>query len=257
MTRRGVLPADPPKIPPEKAIPILERQIALASALVAEDRLSPKRQEWVHTSDGALRTALGSGDVLIGAFRSAQCGSYSPYDSAETLLEQANQQLEGMVSVLKSAVERLRWNLPDPSQVFLPAGSQHDAYVEIRSMLQSGTSEVFVIDPYIDGTLWPLLTNVPPACGIRVLTQHTKPDFALEGVKFRSQHGFNIQVRLASSYHDRFVILDGKKCFHLGTSINNAGNKAFMISEVVRPQIAAAIVSDVESEWQKATVLQI
>jgi hypothetical protein len=201
--------------------------------------------------------ALGAGDTLVSAFTAAQCGGYSPFDTDEILRKQANDQLKGMVSVLKSAVAQLRWQLPDPSQVFLPAGSQHDAYLEIRGILQSGTSEVFVIDPYVDGTLWPLLTNVPTTCGIRVLTEHTKPDFALEGGKFRLQHGFNIQVRLAASYHDRFVILDGAKCFHLGTSINHAGNKACVISEVVRPQIAAAIVSDAESEWQKAAPLQL
>jgi hypothetical protein len=255
MAKRGVLPLDPPKITPEKAIPILEGQIAQSTDIALETRLSSKRQEWVHTSDGVLRMALGAGDRLVGALSSAQCGSYSPYDTEEFLKEQANSQLEGMVSVLKSAVTQLRWQLPDPSQIFLPAGSQHDAYVEIRGILQLGSREVFVIDPFVDGSLWPLLTNVPNSCAIRILTEHTKPDFALEGAKFRSQHGFNIQVRRAVNYHDRFVILDCTRCFHLGTSINHAGNKAFMISEVARPQIASAIVSDAESEWQRAAIV--
>ncbi len=129
--RRGPAPK-PPSLKPEQAIPILEGLIRKADAKVRPERYdSPLRQEWAHTGEGALSAALGSDDPAIQAFGTAQCGSYGPYDTDATLQQQANQQLDGMLSVLRSAVEQLRWMLPDPQQVFVPSGSPHDAYVQI------------------------------------------------------------------------------------------------------------------------------
>ncbi|HTG62805.1 MAG TPA: hypothetical protein VMG63_25805, partial [Terriglobia bacterium] len=104
---------------------------------------------------------LGNKHPNVQAFGAAQCGVYHPgYDTEAYLRQQANEQLERMVAVLKSTVDQLRWQLSDPTQVFLPAGSAHDAYVEIRKIVQSATSEILIVDPYVDGTLWTLLTNV-------------------------------------------------------------------------------------------------
>jgi hypothetical protein len=238
---------------PEKAVSILEDLIREAENISRAGRDSRERKVWVHTAEGALRAAFGSPDDNVRAFGGAQCGVYSPYDTEEYLEEQAQRQLSGMVSVLQSAVKQLRWHLPDPDQVFLPAGSQHDAYVEIRKIVERGTAEIFVVDPYVDDTLWPLLTNLAKTCKIRVLTGRLKGDFLLEGRKFCAQHGGSVEVRRTLNYHDRFIIVDGSECFHLGASIKDAGSKAFAISEMHRSQVAGAVIADAESEWLLAT----
>ncbi len=254
-TRRGPAPR-PPSLKPDQAIPILEDLIRRAEEKVRPERYdSPLRQEWAHTGEGALSAALGSDDPAIGAFGGAQCGSYGPYDTDATLLKQANQQLDGMLSVLRSAVQQLRWRLPDPKQVFLPSGSPHDAYVQIRVIIQQATTEVLIVDPWVDETLWPLLTNIPRTCKVRILGEHLKGDFRLEATKFAAQHGTSIEVRTTTKYHDRFIFLDGNRCFHLGASIKDAGNKGFALSEFERPQLVAATLADAEAEWARATVV--
>jgi hypothetical protein len=257
MARRSLFPPEPPSLLPEKAIPILEGLIGETEKINRAGRHSPERLEWIHTAEGALRGAFGTTDQNVRAFGTAQCGVNSPYDTEEYLEEQAQTQLSGMVSVLQSAVKQLRWRLPGPNQVFLPAGSQHDAYLEIRKIVQQGAAQIFVVDPYVDHTLWPLLTNLPKSCKIRVLTEHLKGDFVLEGKRFRAQHGNTVEVRQTLNYHDRFIILDGSKCFHLGASIKDAGNKAFAISEMHRSQIAGAVIADAESEWLSATPVSL
>jgi hypothetical protein len=248
-TRKAPVPK-PPSLKPEQAIPILEELIRTAEGKARPERWdSPRRNEWAQTGEGALIAALGNDDPAIGAFAGAQSGLYGPDETAESLLRQANRQLDGMLSILRSAIEQLRWKLPDPKQVFVPAGSQHDAYVEIRSIIQKATAEVFIIDPYIDETLWPLLTNIPLGCKVRILGEHLKGDFALEARKFIAQHRASVEVRTTANYHDRFIILDGKRCFHLGASIKDAGNKTFLLSEIERPQIIAATIADAEAEW--------
>src|SRR5580658_4631850 len=39
-------------------------------------------------------------------------------------------------------------------EVFFVKGSDHDAYVHIRSILQTAKAELFIIDPYTDGTIF-------------------------------------------------------------------------------------------------------
>jgi hypothetical protein len=171
MARPQAVPAVPPTLQPAKAIPILENLIFQADALVNEPSDSAERKQWAHPGQGALLAALGNRHPNIQAFGAAQCGVYHPgYDTESYLRQQANEQIERMVAVLKSTVDQLRWQLPDPTQVFLPAGSAHDAYVEIRRIVQSATSEILIVDSYVDGTIWTLLTNVPSSAKIRIMT---------------------------------------------------------------------------------------
>ena len=125
-------------------------------------------------------------------------------------------------------------------------------YVEIRKIIQSATSEILIVDSYVDGTLWTLLTNVPSSAQIRIMTMQMKGDFALEGKKFTAQHGNTIEVRQTQQYHDRFVVTDGDRCWHLGASIKDAGNKAFAMSEILNPAIKAAIRTDLDTTWNTA-----
>ena len=257
MARRNAEPVLAPTLPPERSIPILEKLVADAEQLVNEHRHSPKRQEWKNTAEGALQAALGSVNPAIDAFSLAQCGAYSIHDSEQRLQSQANEQLSGMMAAVNSAVRQLRWQLPDPSQVFLPAGSTHDAYVEIRKVCSTATQRITIVDTYVDDTLWPLLKNLPVTIEIRVLTMQMKGDFQIEGRAFAAQHRNKVEIRTSKSYHDRFILIDGTRCWHLGASVKDAGNKAFAMSEILSPSIIAAVQADVQATWNTAAAVPL
>lgn len=253
MAKQKQPPVIVPTLSTERAVPILENLIVQADA-VLKDATGAMRQQWVPSAKGALIAALGNQHSNIAAFESAEQGGF--YFSGMTdadIRAQNDDLIRQMVAVLKSTVEQLRWQLPDPTQVFLPAGSAHDAFVEIRKIIQLATAEILIVDTYVDGTLWQLLTNVPPTATIRIMTMQMKGDFALEGRKFAAQHGNKIEVRQTTAYHDRFIIVDSGRVWHLGASIKDAGNKAFAMSEFVSPVISAGVKSDVESTWKTAT----
>ena len=144
-----------------------------------------------------------------------------------------------------------------PNQVYLPAGSQHDAYVALRKIVQLARQDVLIVDPYVDETLWELLTNVHPTVKLRILTDQMKKDFRLEARKFSAQHGNAIEVRTTSKYHDRFIVEDGERCWHIGASIKDAGNKACAFSELVRPELVKFVIADVESQWSAAAAVTL
>jgi hypothetical protein len=170
MARPKQAAAVPPSFPPAKAIPILENLISQSDAVLKETS-EPVRQQWAHNAKGALIAALGNQHSNVEAFVAAEeSGFYFSGMTDAHIREQNDDKIRQMVAVLKSTVEQLRWQLPDPKQVFLPAGSAHDAYIEIRKIIQLAKTELLIVDTYVDGTLWQLLTNVPPTTKIRIMT---------------------------------------------------------------------------------------
>jgi len=100
-----------------------------------------------------------------------------------------------------------------------------------------------------------LLTNLPVAAKIRVMTMQMKGDFILEAKKFAAQHGSTVEIREMQSYHDRFIVVDGNRCWHLGASIKDAGNKGCLISEIEGGSLCAAVRADVDATWNSARVI--
>jgi hypothetical protein len=244
-------PAQPPTLSAEKAIPIIEGLIVQADTLNQEERT-----QWVNNGKGAIIAALGSTHSNVNAFCLARDGGFFYIGMSEPeRLAQHNEQLAKMVAVLKSTVDQLRWQLPDSKQVFLPAGTQHSAYQEIRKVVELSTKEIQIVDGYVDGALWMLLTNLPVAAKIRVMTMQMKGDFILEAKKFAAQHGSTVEIREMQSYHDRFIVVDGNRCWHLGASIKDAGNKACLISEIEGGSLCAAVRADVDATWNSARVI--
>jgi len=95
--------------------------------------------------------------------------------------EQHREQMTGTLAVLRSGVEQLEWNLPAGAPRFFPAGSQHDAYVEIRNIIKNAVQEVAIIDPYVDSTLWTALKNLPAGVTIHPRAHET------HAIRFRTR----------------------------------------------------------------------
>ena len=134
-------------------------------------------------------------------------------------------------------------------QMFFPSRSDHDAYVQIRNIVKSARQDLMIIDPYAGDLLWSLLRNVAHGVKLRILAMRAKGDFLVEAKKFAKQHGYDIEVRFTTDYHDRFIVTDGNACWHLGASVQHAGSKAFMISRMLED--VCRTVARIEHDWNK------
>ncbi|MBE7525753.1 hypothetical protein HS096_05425 [candidate division WWE3 bacterium] len=170
----------------------------------------------------------------------------------------------GLGEKLNVALRPIGWQIeggklaPDSQSVrelFFPQQSQHDAYVEIRSIFQRATVSIFVIDPYIDQTILTLFaSSLQPNMTVRLLTAKIPIDFPLEAKVWRSQHqNVILEVRTTREFHDRFIVLDDSTCWHVGASIKDAGNKAFMLSAVEDGENCCALLAQIDKSWQSGT----
>jgi len=145
------------------------------------------------------------------------------------------------------------------SELFFPTGSQHDAYVEIRRIVQQAQSSISLVDPYVDGTIFTLLANVKESVlAIRILTHKFPPDFTLEARRFQAQYPkVSVEVRSTREFHDRFFVLDDRDCWHIGCSIKDAGVRAFMLSQLEDQRNRDSLVQQLNASWQNALAVAI
>jgi sugar-specific transcriptional regulator TrmB len=142
------------------------------------------------------------------------------------------------------------------TELFRPPGSQHDAYSFIRQIISEAAREILIADNYVDSTIFTLLTNASSGVAVSILTYNVPADFKLECDKFRRQHPIALETRRRSvDFHDRFIIVDGDKAYHLGASIKDAGDKASMIHLIEDADNVNALLGTYRTSWVAARVL--
>jgi hypothetical protein len=144
----------------------------------------------------------------------------------------------------------------DGVELFFPNGSQHDAYTKIREILLSAKSSIMIVDSYVDGSIFKTLSVCQPNLTISILSQNIPADFKLESSKFRDQYKFQkLSVRKSREFHDRFIIIDDKHCFHLGASIKDTGPRVSMLHKVQDPHNIDALISQSTGSWENAKII--
>jgi len=171
----------------------------------------------------------------------------------------------GLATEINAGLGEIGWQLRDNRlvpvvgevrELFFPEHKQHDAYVEIRSILQKATTSITVVDPYVDDSILVLLsTAINTATLVSLFTAKFPADFVLEARKWISQHAVRLEIRTGKEFHDRFIVLDGVLCWHIGCSIKDAGKKAFMLSQVEDVENRKTLIEQIQRAWATGVVV--
>ncbi|WP_281663563.1 hypothetical protein [Paraburkholderia fungorum] len=167
---------------------------------------------------------------------------------------------------VSNALRPIAWDVRDGQlvaseqalrEMFFPKGSQWDAFVVLGGVFREAQKELMVVDGYCDQTLFQHLSaRAAEPLNVKVLCWRYATAVAAEGRAFAAQYsGWNIEVRQAKDFHDRFVVVDGSSCVHIGASINGAGKTAFMISKVEDQQNRGALLAAIQGSWTAAMMV--
>ncbi len=116
------------------------------------------------------------------------------------------------------------------SQVFFD-GQFYDAYTLIQSIFESANNEIIIIDNYVDRTILDRLVVKKHNVKVIIYTNVNSKLLGKDINAFNLQYG-NLDVKYVSNVHDRFIIIDKNKLYHLGYSIKDLGKKIFSINEL-------------------------
>ena len=141
--------------------------------------------------------------------------------------------LENEVKFLKSKVENISNSLEDKTlkakQGIFYDGQIFDAYVFVNDLLKLATTEIILIDNYIDETVFTIFSKYPNI-RIKIYTQNISKQLKLDFEKYSKQYQ-NIELKEFKNSHDRFLIIDKKNIYHLGASLKDLGKKWFAFSK--------------------------
>ena len=115
------------------------------------------------------------------------------------------------------------------SQLFFD-GQLYDAYTLIQSIFESANNEIIIIDNYVDRTILDRLVVKNRNVQVIIYTSINTRLLGRDINTFNSQYG-GLDVRYTTNVHDRYIIIDQNKIYHLGHSIKDLGKKIFSISE--------------------------
>ena len=115
------------------------------------------------------------------------------------------------------------------SQLFFD-GQLYDAYTLIQLIFESANNEIIIIDNYVDRTILDRLVVKKNNVQVTLYTSSNSRLLGKDINTFNSQYG-RLDVRYTTNVHDRYIIIDQNKIYHLGHSIKDLGKKIFSISE--------------------------
>lgn len=108
-------------------------------------------------------------------------------------------------------------------------GQIWDSYNLIIDIIKNAQNKILIIDNYIDDSILKMLTKKNKNVEVVILTS-TKCDVnKLDINKFNKQYPI-LKVAKSNKFHDRFIVIDDKKLYHCGASLNDLGKKCFAIS---------------------------
>lgn len=144
---------------------------------------------------------------------------------------------------------------------FVPVGNSFDVYAALSKIFASATSDVMIVDPYMDQTvLIDFALAVPEGIPLRLLADENDHKATLRPAveKWINQHGtrrpLSVPLAPVKSLHDRAIFIDHRDAWTITQSIKDFAKRS--PGEIIRADsIAALKVVAYEDIWARATVL--
>lgn len=108
-------------------------------------------------------------------------------------------------------------------------GQIFDAYLFVSELIRNANKSIVLIDNYIDESVLIMFAKRKPNVDVLIYTSQITKEIQLDTQKFNAQYP-NIKIKQYRKSHDRFMIIDHKKVYHIGASLKDLGTKWFAFS---------------------------
>ncbi|HCB63525.1 MAG TPA: DNA-binding protein [Bacteroidales bacterium] len=116
-----------------------------------------------------------------------------------------------------------------PKQGIFFEGQIFDAWVFVSDLIQSAEKSIELWDHYVDASVLMLLTKRKPDTDARIYLKKVSAALQTDIDKHNSQYP-PVEINISSSAHDRFLLIDNKRLYHIGASLKDLGKRCFAFS---------------------------
>ena len=110
-------------------------------------------------------------------------------------------------------------------------GQIFDAYKFATDLIKSAKKSLVLIDNYVDESVLLMLSKRNQGVTAKIYTSQITPQLRQDLAKHHSQYP-PIQIVKHTTSHDRFLIIDDTKVYHIGASLKDLGKKLFAFSKL-------------------------
>ena len=134
-------------------------------------------------------------------------------------------------------------------KIFLD-GQIYDAFSLLIGLIQKAEMEIVLVDGYVDVGTLNILSKKKENVAVTVYTQQRTKLSQTDVDNFNAQYP-KLDVKYTRAFHDRFLILDKTKAYHVGASLKDAGKKCFGINLIEDAGIVRDILQRLELETEE------
>ncbi len=120
-------------------------------------------------------------------------------------------------------------------------GQFYDAYTLIQSIFEEAIEEIIIIDNYVDRTILDRLIVKKSNVKVIIYTHKDRCKLLDKDIEMFSKQYGNLVIRYTDKVHDRYIIIDQIKLYHLGASIKDLGKRIFSINELDKDLVCILI----------------
>jgi hypothetical protein len=209
-------------IDPESLYRQLGQLVAeIPTDLAGPGALSPESHHWL----GRAAMLVGETSNMVDPISFV---SASDMLVGSTILRELN--ANQIVTILHRALARAEQNAPAAVQgAFIAVGATFDAYQAIGKVLSAATSDVLIVDAYMDSkVLTDFAPCAPERVSIRLLSdsRHTtqaalQPPAARWAQQYAALRPLEIRLTAPRLLHDRLIVVDGADVWSLTQSLKD------------------------------------
>lgn len=122
-------------------------------------------------------------------------------------------------------------------------GKIYDAYSFILDIMKKAKNELIIVDAYADKSVLDMIKNLNVRFILIVKTKTLLTKLDIE--KYNEEYS-NLEIKYNDTFHDRYIIIDKKQVYHLGSSLNKAGTRTFNITKLEDKEVIKAIINKIK-----------
>lgn len=204
---------------------------------------TPEHKQWI----GRAAAAIAAWNAAAGA-QARECAGYLRMQGDRKYWALGTR----LIDLLYEARAAVRLRSIGPVNSAVGQGLVFEYFDTIRKIIETANKDVLFVDPYLDADFVArYLPHVRAGAPIRLLAREKVATLLPAVAAFVQQSQAPVEVRTASGFHDRYVIIDGAACYQSGASFKDgARNAPTTVTQV--GDAFAAVRDTYENIWKAA-----
>ena len=138
------------------------------------------------------------------------------------------------IKLLQESFDKL--NTKESNNHIFYEGQIYDAYSLLIDILSKAKKEIIIIDNYAGKKLFDIIRNINVK--VKIYTENIDN---ISKEKYEKQYS-NIEIINTNIFHDRFIIIDNKELYNIGSSLKDIGKKCSSVNKIEDTVIISELI---------------